>query len=135
MARSPNVDLESLNDGQLRELIQNAREMLSERVHQRIDEFRALALEAGLQLTVTKIGEGEGRRRRRSQSDLSGTDDRRGRVEAKYRNPENFSEVWSGRGRQPKWVQQKIAHGQNLEDLLIKPPSRSEQENSAGQAA
>jgi len=124
MARSPNVDLESMNDGQLRELIQNAREMLSERVHLRIDEFRALALEAGLQLTVTKTGEGEGRRRRRSQSDLSGGEDRRGRVEAKYRNPDNFSEVWSGRGRQPKWVERKISEGSKLEDLLIKPPSQ-----------
>ena len=115
MARSPNVDLEGLNDGQLRELIQHARETLSERVHTRLDEFRAMALEAGLQVTVTKIGEGGERRgRRRSQTEHFGTDDRRGQVQAKYRNPDNFSEVWSGRGRQPKWVEREISPARSL---------------------
>ena len=38
----------------------------------------------------------------------------------KYRNPDDPSVTWSGRGRQPKWVQVAIAGGQTLEDLAIK---------------
>ena len=34
----------------------------------------------------------------------------------KYRNPENADETWSGRGRQPKWVQAALAGGETLAD-------------------
>ena len=35
------------------------------------------------------------------------------------RNPAKRDEVWSGRGRQPKWVQAALAGGENLSDLAI----------------
>lgn len=34
-----------------------------------------------------------------------------------YRDPENAFNVWSGRGRQPTWVRERIAGGSTLEDL------------------
>ena len=37
----------------------------------------------------------------------------------KYRNPDNFSETWSGRGRKPKWVVDKLKSGASLDDLRI----------------
>jgi DNA-binding protein H-NS len=37
----------------------------------------------------------------------------------KYRNPDNPSETWAGRGRPPKWVQAALESGQSLEDLAI----------------
>ena len=37
----------------------------------------------------------------------------------KYRNPKKPSETWSGRGRQPHWVQRQLGSGKQLEDLLI----------------
>jgi DNA-binding protein H-NS len=37
----------------------------------------------------------------------------------KYRNPKKPSETWSGRGRQPHWVQRQLGSGKHLEDLLI----------------
>lgn len=37
----------------------------------------------------------------------------------KYRNPKKPSETWSGRGRQPHWVQRQLGAGKQLEDLLI----------------
>jgi len=40
-------------------------------------------------------------------------------VAAKYRNPEEASMTWSGRGRQPKWVQAYLANGGQLESLAI----------------
>ena len=40
-------------------------------------------------------------------------------VKAKYSNPNNPSETWSGRGRKPIWVQEWIADGNDLNDCLI----------------
>ena len=40
-------------------------------------------------------------------------------VEMKYRSLEDSNLQWSGRGRQPRWVQDYIAQGGNLEDLVI----------------
>ncbi len=37
----------------------------------------------------------------------------------KYRNPKAPSETWSGRGRQPRWVQVQLGLGKQLEDFLI----------------
>jgi DNA-binding protein H-NS len=42
--------------------------------------------------------------------------DRRG-SDAKYRNPEDPTKVWSGRGRQPQWFKHALAMGRTLEDL------------------
>jgi DNA-binding protein H-NS len=38
-------------------------------------------------------------------------------IAPKYRNPENHSETWSGRGREPKWLQHQIASGKTKEDF------------------
>ena len=45
----------------------------------------------------------------------------RGTVAPKYRNPANPAETWSGRGRQPAWVQTHVAGGGKVEDLAIAP--------------
>jgi DNA-binding protein H-NS len=41
------------------------------------------------------------------------------RVHQKYCNPENLSETWSGRGKQPYWVGAQLRSGMKVEDLLI----------------
>lgn len=38
---------------------------------------------------------------------------------AKYRNPENPSATWSGRGRKPQWFVAALAAGRRPEDMLI----------------
>jgi len=37
----------------------------------------------------------------------------------KFRNPANSEETWTGRGRQPKWVEREVASGKRIEDLAI----------------
>jgi DNA-binding protein H-NS len=122
--------LEHLNDmeeSQLRDLIKRAEMALRERGSQRMDELRRLAREAGFEVTLTKIGEVTGPRRRgKGKSGKGGGDRRRGQVQPKYRNPDIPSETWSGRGRQPKWVQMAIAHNRKLEDLAIPAHQGSE---------
>jgi DNA-binding protein H-NS len=36
---------------------------------------------------------------------------------ARYRNPNDASQTWSGRGRQPQWFKDALAAGRSLEDL------------------
>jgi DNA-binding protein H-NS len=43
-----------------------------------------------------------------------------GKVAPKYRNPQDPSETWAGRGQQPKWMASQIKAGRKLEDFLIK---------------
>lgn len=38
---------------------------------------------------------------------------------AKYVNPENSEQTWTGRGRKPHWVLDALEAGQTLEDLAI----------------
>jgi DNA-binding protein H-NS len=41
-------------------------------------------------------------------------------VAAKYVNPEDPSETWTGRGRKPRWLTAKIQEGAKIEKFLIK---------------
>jgi len=45
----------------------------------------------------------------------------------KYQNPNNAAQTWSGKGNRPRWVEEVLAQGRRLEDLLtddIRPVSR-----------
>jgi DNA-binding protein H-NS len=41
-------------------------------------------------------------------------------VAAKYVNPDDPSETWTGRGRKPRWLNAKIQEGAKIEKFLIK---------------
>jgi DNA-binding protein H-NS len=43
------------------------------------------------------------------------------KVLPKYQNPKNPTEKWSGRGRQPLWVQAQLKSGKKLDRFLIVP--------------
>jgi len=43
-----------------------------------------------------------------------------GKVAPKYRNPENSSETWAGRGKQPKWLAAETGKGRSLDEFLIR---------------
>jgi DNA-binding protein H-NS len=44
------------------------------------------------------------------------------KVYPKYRNPDQPSETWSGRGVQPRWVRAQLRSGKRFDDLLISRP-------------
>lgn len=44
---------------------------------------------------------------------------KRAAVQAKYRNPDNYGDTWSGRGRKPLWAVAFLESGGSLEDCLI----------------
>jgi DNA-binding protein H-NS len=37
----------------------------------------------------------------------------------KFRNPDEPSETWAGRGKQPRWVRRQLRSGKRMDDLLI----------------
>jgi DNA-binding protein H-NS len=37
----------------------------------------------------------------------------------KYRNPNQPSETWTGRGKQPRWLAAELKSGKQLDDFLI----------------
>ena len=39
--------------------------------------------------------------------------------EAKYANPTNIAQTWSGKGRKPAWVEEYLARGGDINSLLI----------------
>ncbi len=48
----------------------------------------------------------------------------RGKVAPKYRNPEDPSETWAGRGLKPRWLAAAIKSGKKLEDFSISGPGK-----------
>jgi DNA-binding protein H-NS len=43
----------------------------------------------------------------------------RGKVAPKYRDPNNSENMWTGRGRKPKWVGEFLAAGGDLQAIVI----------------
>jgi DNA-binding protein H-NS len=43
----------------------------------------------------------------------------RGKVAPKFRNPENPSETWAGRGLKPRWLAAAMKSGKKLDDFRI----------------
>ena len=53
--------------------------------------------------------------------DLFGGRGGKGRkVAAKYANPDDPSETWTGRGRKPRWLSAKLKDGDKIEKFLIR---------------
>jgi DNA-binding protein H-NS len=41
-------------------------------------------------------------------------------VPPKYRNPDQPSETWAGRGKQPRWLVAQLGSGRRIDDFRIK---------------
>jgi len=117
-SRSSIPDISGLNVDELREL----RQVLDERITELEEEqhrtvFQKIQeLAAGAGTTIEKLlgqyGGAAGRSPRGSSKKVVNR-------EAKYRNPGNPNETWSGRGRQPDWFKKAVASGKRPEDLAV----------------
>jgi DNA-binding protein H-NS len=50
---------------------------------------------------------------------------RMGKVPPIYRNPDNPSETWAGRGLKPRWLAAALKSGRKLEHFAIVAPTRA----------
>ena len=109
------MNLESMTESELRELIRSAEEaldrLIAKRARSTLKEAKRMAAEVGFEVTFTKLGKAGGGKEKPQSP--------RGKAVRKYRNPDNPEETWSGRGRPPKWVQAALARRETLADLAI----------------
>lgn len=103
-------DISGLSSQELTALVEAAEELLAEK---REDEKRALMEEFRMKAAQRGIPFEEitGRQGRRKRSDAGKS------VAPKYRGPKG--ELWSGRGRPPRWVVELEAKGKKRADYAI----------------
>jgi len=101
------IDIKNLNHNQLNELIQRAlsrkNEIAKERAVKVREKLTALAKSEGFSIDELF---GRGRKTRRP-------------AQAKFRNPSDHSQTWSGRGKRPRWFNAALTAGKKEKDLLI----------------
>ena len=68
-----------------------------------------------LESELSKLGRFQGKAGRTT----SGRGGARGAVAPKYRNPDNPSETWAGRGLRPRWLAAALKEGKKIEDFAI----------------
>ena len=61
--------------------------------------------ELGEAMDAAKTKRKVNRTRRTAQSKVTNTTDKRAKVAPKYRNPNDATQTWTGRGKSPVWVQ------------------------------
>jgi DNA-binding protein H-NS len=102
------MDLSKLNLAELKDL--QAQVGLEMKNREKSDmekartEINAIAQSLGLSLKDL-LGASESKGKVRKQT---------GKVAVQYRNPQDASQEWTGRGRQPGWVKEFLASGKNL---------------------
>lgn len=106
------VDLKSLNHNQLNDLISKAQirqqELRKEKVVKLREKIHALIKAEGYSFEDI-FGNARGGKTRRSG----------GTVAPKYRNPADPEQVWSGRGKRPRWFNDALKAGKKEKDLAI----------------
>ena len=100
-------DLHNLSESELKDVIANAEKALKSKekgkrkeVMARIRELAA-SIDVGIEIfDKDKVK-------------------RRGQVPAKYQNPNDLSQKWSGRGMRPNWLKALLDEGRSIEDFEI----------------
>jgi DNA-binding protein H-NS len=104
------IDIKGLSQNQLNDLIARAESRKQELAREKIGKVREkiIALAKAEGFTIEELfGAGRsGRKARRP-------------AKAKYRNPADHSQIWSGRGKRPRWFSAALAAGKKEKDLLI----------------
>jgi len=98
-----------LSETELQAVIDNAANALKEKKNQKRKEVIAQIneLASSIGVTVNIVDENDKPARKGK------------KVAAKYRNPDNESQTWTGRGVAPKWMQALIAAGRDKSEFLI----------------
>jgi len=102
------MDIQNLSPDELQKLIKDAQAELEAKQagmrKQVIAQIKELAASIGVTVEITD----EKKSRKASSS-----------VSAKYANPANPSETWTGRGLAPKWMKALTDQGRNKDEFLI----------------
>jgi DNA-binding protein H-NS len=106
------IDLSKHNLNELKELQSQIQKEMQGRQQQEVQKAReqiiAIAQDLGMSVEALIAG---GKTKSKGNSTKS--------VQAKFQNPADSAQTWSGRGRQPRWVAEGLASGKTLQDFKI----------------
>lgn len=116
MSTIDSINWENLSEDELNLLISTAQQALEQIRKTRFEEvqeqIRTLASSVGMspEEVVMQMQRG----RRGNKGPIGNTDSN-----IRFRNPDNPSQGWTGRGKRPNWLLEKIEAGANLEDFRV----------------
>lgn len=107
------MDLSGLSLADLRALQEQVKQEIKKREHDDVikarEQIMAIAHSVGIPLKELIGAQG-----RVSKAGAAVT-----KVAVRYRHPVDASQQWTGRGRQPKWVQEWLESGQSIDALRV----------------
>ena len=111
MTSVDNIDLTIYKLDELHELQIRVEEEISRKEKERIYEARnRMEQIAGeLNMSIDEVMTFDARKKRKVNTCKA----------IKYRNPKDHSQTWAGRGKRPKWLQEALDHGAELEHFSV----------------
>jgi DNA-binding protein H-NS len=110
------MDLSNMSVGDLRNLQEQIKQEMKTREVQEVQKAReqilAIAQSVGVPLKDLLATGGRG-------NAAKGNSTKGNTVAVRYRHPDNASQQWTGRGRQPKWVKEWVEGGKSLDKLRV----------------
>lgn len=106
------VDLSGYNLAELKGLQFDIEKEMKLRQQQEVKQAREKILKIAQEMGVSLdelLTSGSGRGRKKSATT----------GQARYHNPQDNSQTWTGRGRHPRWVADALAQGKTLDDLRM----------------
>lgn len=105
-------DISNLSVEELKRLQAEAELLIASKKDQAIEDAytQIMAIADNVGLSIEQILEFGTQKRKKST---------RKAVEPRYRNKNNPSETWTGRGKQPRWLVAELEKGAKLDDFLI----------------
>lgn len=120
------INLSDYNLAELKGLQFDVENEIKERQRQELskarEQIRAIASEAGISVeSLMKKGAGRLKALAGPKADglAAGRKTDAAKGAARYRNPANGAQTWSGRGRQPKWIAEALAGGTTLDAFKV----------------
>lgn len=118
-------DLKTLSLGDLRRLARDIEREIAKRTESTtsrvLREATKLARAAGLELSdLFALAAKPARAKKPAAAPLAAERAPKRKIRAKYANPADSTQKWTGRGRKPRWVEAHLAAGGNIEDLSIR---------------
>ncbi len=103
----------------LQKISKNRLTRASREIKALVRQIKALSKKSGMtpKEVASLVSSGVGTKTTRKAKVVKKT---RKKVPPKYKDPKNKSNLWTGRGRKPKWVENHLKRGGKLETLLIK---------------
>lgn len=120
------INLSDYNLAELKGLQFDVENEIKERQRQELgkarEQIRAIASEAGISVE-SLMKKGGGRLKALAGPKADGLEPAARasgpKAAARYRNPANGAQTWSGRGRQPKWIAEALAGGTTLDAFKV----------------